>query len=306
MIKLSRARVNESLYWPLWVSWSDKIRCKVLGNKNTPEFHVFHGCLIDINRQRKESSEKVWKRVEGPSSPSSRSDNECYHSPPRWGVRPWQAWLQVRLTFRRYLFILLVMERHTESTVSYLRTQHSDPDRFRTQTSRLTIQCINRPTIITPRENGIGPLITLCSPKTGQGDESRSLSRASISGRHQKEESTLLCDMPRDQRVKGDKVKLTPFLFPWTWANLGRTRVCMPPSPPPPSFASQTFRGTPPRLHPYHNNTLDTYFSMLWICDRREKRVASKRTDHNKIWTDEWGNEQLRLICLVTSTRPPK
>lgn len=60
----------------------------------------------------------------------------------------------------------------------------------------------------------MGPLITLCSPKTGQGDESRSLSRASISGRHQKEESTLLCDMPRDQRVKGDKVKLTPFLFP--------------------------------------------------------------------------------------------
>lgn len=234
MIKLSRARVNESLYWPLWVSWSDKIRCKVLGNKNTPEFQVFHGYLIDINRQRKESSEKVWKRVECPSSPSSRSDNECYHSPPRWGVRPWQAWLQVRLTFRRYLFILLVMERHTESTVSYLRTQHSDPDRFRTKTSRLTIQCINRPTIITPGENGMGPLITLCSPKTGQGDESRSLSRASISGRHQKEESTLLCDMPRDQRVKGDKVKLTPFLLPWTWANLGRTRVCMPPSPPPP------------------------------------------------------------------------
>lgn len=106
------------------------------------------------------------------------------------------------------------MERHTESTVSYLRTQHSDPDRFRTQTSRLTIQCINRPTIITPGDNGMGPLITLCSPKTGQGDESRSLSRASISGRHQKEESTLLCDMPRDQRVKGDKVKLTPFLLP--------------------------------------------------------------------------------------------
>ena len=120
--------------------------------------------------------------------------------------------------------------RSTLSTVSYLRTQHSDPDRFRTQTSRLTIQCINRPTIITPGENGMGPLITLCSPKTGQGDESRSLSRASISGRHQKEESTLFCDMPRDQRVKGDKVKLTPFLFPWTWANLGRTRVCMPPS----------------------------------------------------------------------------
>ena len=306
MIKLSRARVNESLYWPLWVSWSNKIRCKVLGNKNTPEFQVFHGYLIDINRQRKESSEKVWKRVEGPSSPSSRSDNECYYSPPRWGVRPWQAWLQVRLTFRRYLFILLVMEKHTESTVSYLRTQHSDPDRFRTQTSRLTLQCINRPTIITPGENGMGPLITLCSPKTGQGDESRSLSRASISGRHQKEESTLFCDMPRDQRVKGDKVKLTPFLFPWTWANLGRTRVCMPPSPPPPSLASQTFLGTVLRLHPYHNNTLDTYFSMLWICDRREKRVASKRTDHNKIWTDEWGNEQLRLICLVTSTRPPK
>lgn len=91
MIKLSRARVNESLYWPLWVSWSDKIRCKVLGNKNTPEFQVFHGYLIDINRQRKESSEKVWKRVECPSSPSSRSNNECYHSPPRWGVRPWQA-----------------------------------------------------------------------------------------------------------------------------------------------------------------------------------------------------------------------
>lgn len=118
------------------MSWSDKIRCKVLGNKNTPEFHVFHGYLIDINGQRKESSEKVWKRVEGPSSSSSRSDNECYHSPPRWGVRPWQAWFQVRLTFRQYLFILLVMERHTESTVSYLRTQHSDPDRFRTQTSR--------------------------------------------------------------------------------------------------------------------------------------------------------------------------
>ena len=59
--------------------------------KKTPEFQVFHGYLIDINRQRKESSEKVWKRVECPSSPSSRSDNECYHSPPRWGVRPWQA-----------------------------------------------------------------------------------------------------------------------------------------------------------------------------------------------------------------------
>lgn len=142
MIKLSRARVNESLYWPLWVSWSDKIRCKVLGNKNTPEFQVFHGYLIDIDRQRKESSEKVWKRVEGPSSLSSRSDNECYYSPPRWGFRPWQAWLQVRSKFRRYLFILLVMEKHTESTVSYLRTQHSDPDRFRTQTSRLKISAL--------------------------------------------------------------------------------------------------------------------------------------------------------------------
>ena len=98
-------------------------------------------------------------------------------------------------------------------------------------------------TIITPRENGMGPLITLCSPKTGQGDESRSLSRASISGRHQKEESTLLCDMPRDQRVKGDKVKLTPFLLPWTWANLGRTRVYMPPSPPPSPSPPKLFVG---------------------------------------------------------------
>ena len=249
MIKLSRARVNESLYWPLWVSWSNKIRCKVLGNKNTPEFQVFHGYLIDINRQRKESSEKVWKRVEGPSSPSSRSDNECYYSHlDGVSVHGKHDFKFVWHFAGTYLYSWLW--RSTLSTVSYLRTQHSDPDRFRTQTSRLTIQCINRPTIITPGENGMGPLITLCSPKTGQGDESRSLSRASISGRHQKEESTLLCDMPRDQRVKGDKVKLTPFLFPWTWANLGRTRVCMPPSPPPsllrlPNFSWDCTKITP-------------------------------------------------------------
>ena len=122
-------------------------------------------------------------------------------------------------------------------------------------------QCINRPTIITPGENGMGPLITLCSPKTGQGDESRSLSRASISGRHQKEESTLLCDMPRDQRVKGDKVKLTPFLLPWTWANLGRTRVCMPPPSPPPLLRLPNFSWDCTKITP----SPQQYFGHLFL-----------------------------------------